>query len=241
MLMRGTFISSLMLALTISSSGQVRLTNLKPGSVGARALAFFERIEDQNFDEYLKRVRLPKVSKAFKAEVLALIAKGEEVWVSDGMKNQLAALDPVLRYHERDSVIEIKVIGVKNLFVGLQGRAVLLISESALKMLSAEELQATVAHELGHEYFWGELIEARRRKAHEVIREIELRCDGIAVIAMLRLGLDPTKLVSAINRMKLINTRIVCTDPLYHPTTGERSQFIRTMSELAQRRMAVLR
>src|SRR5215510_7750365 len=103
MLTRATLILSLMLALTISSSGQTRPTNLKPGSVEAKALAFFEQIEDRSFDDYLKRVRLPKVSQAFKAEVLARIAKGEAVKVSDRMKGKLAALGPILRYHDRDS------------------------------------------------------------------------------------------------------------------------------------------
>ncbi len=238
MLMRATLMLSLMLSLvlTISSLGQTRPANLKPGSMEAKALAFFERIEDRSFDDYLKRVRLPQVSRIFKAEALAHIAKGEEVRVSDGMKGKLAALGPILRYHERDSVIEIRVIGVKHLFVGLHGRAVLLISEPALNQLTTEELQATVAHELGHEYFWSELMEARQRKERETMREIELRCDGVAVIALRRLGLDPAKLVSALSRMRMLNARIVNTDPLYHPEPDERSRFIRAMSELAQTR-----
>lgn len=240
MLMRTTLSLSLIIALTISSSGQTRSANLKPGSVEARTLAFFERIEDRSLDDYLRRVRLPKVHAAFKAEVLARLAKGEEVWVSDRSKKKIAALEPILRYHDRDSVIEIKVIGVEHLFVGLQGRAVLLISEPALKQLSTEELQATVAHELGHEYFWGELMEARQRKERETMREIELRCDGIAVIALQRLGLDPTKLISALGKMKMINARTVNTDPFYHPEPDERSRFIRAMSELAQQRVADL-
>jgi Zn-dependent protease with chaperone function len=240
MLMRATTILSLMLALTISSSGQTRPANLKPGSVEAKALAFFEQIKDRSFDDYLKHVRLPKVSEAHKADVLTRIAKGEEVTVSGRMKDKLASLDPILKYHERNSVVEIRVIGVKELFVGFQGRAVLLISEPALNLLPAPELQAVVAHELGHEYFWSELMEARRQKKRKVIREIELRCDGIAMIALSRLGLDPAKLVSAIGRMRTFNARSVSTDPLYHPTNDERARFISAMSELAQQRGADL-
>ncbi|MGH9766327.1 MAG: hypothetical protein ACREAB_02735 [Blastocatellia bacterium] len=238
MLMRATLMLSLMLALTISSSAQTRPTNLKPGSVEAKALAFFEEIKDRSFDDYLKRVRLPKVSEAHKAEVLARIVKGEEVGVSDGMKGKLAAIEPILRYHERDSVIEIRVIGARELYIGLQGRAVLLISEKALNLLPVEELQAVVAHELGHEYFWGELMEARQRKKRGVMHEIELRCDGIAVITLLRLGLDPAKLGSALSRIRLLNARIVSTDPFYHPQPDERSRFIHAMSELARQRAA---
>lgn len=239
MLKRATLILSLMLALTISSSGQARPTNLKPGSLEAKALAFFERIEDQSFDDYLRRVRLPKVSAAFKAEVLARIAKGEVVKVSDGLKGKLAALKPILRYHKRDSVIEIKVIGVEELFVGLQGRAVLLISEPALNLLPAEQLQAVVAHELGHEYFWGELMEARQRKERAMMREIELRCDGIAVITLGRLAIDPANLVSGITRINNFNARVTAVDKLPYPSPDERFKFIRAIAELVKARNEV--
>ena len=123
-------------------------------------------------------------------------------------------------------------------FVRTQGRAVLLISEPALNLLPAPELQAVVAHELGHEYFWVEFMEARQQKKHELIREIELRCDGVAVIAMLRLGLDPAKLDSALTRIRMFNARVVSSDLLYHPQPDERSRFIHAMRELAKRRVA---
>ncbi len=239
-MMRATTILSLMVALTISSSGQTRPKNLKPGSVEANVPAFFEQIEDRSFEDYLRRIRLPKVSAAFKAEVLAQIAKGEEVKVSDRMKDKLAGLEPILRYHERDSVIEIKVISAREAYVGLQGRAVMLISEPALNLLPLEELQAAVAHELGHEYFWGEFMEARQQKKHETMVEIELHCDGIAVIALRRLGLNPLTLNSAITAIRSFNSRTVYTDSLYHPLPDERSRFIRAMSELAQQRDADL-
>ena len=97
MLMRATLILSLMLGSIISSSGQTRPANLKPGSAEAKALTFFEQIENRSFDDYLKRVRLPKVSQAFKAEVLARIARGEEAKTFDGMstrmKQKLAGLE----------------------------------------------------------------------------------------------------------------------------------------------------
>ncbi|MBS1787689.1 MAG: hypothetical protein JST85_08205 [Acidobacteria bacterium] len=235
--MRATTILSLMLTLTISSSGQTRPTNLKPGSVEAKAMAFFERIEDWSFDDYLRRVRLPKVSEAHKVEVLASIAKGEEVELSDGMKGKLAALEPILRYHERDSAIEIKVIEAREAFVRVQGRAALLISEPALNLLPAPELQAVVAHELGHEYFWVEFMEARQQKKHELMREIELRCDGIAVIALLQLRLEPQKLVSALARIGMFNARLVVfTDPLYHPQPDGRLRFIHAMRALVQQK-----
>jgi len=240
MLMRAATILSLMLALTNGSLGQPQPTNLKPGSVEAKALAFFEQVKDESFDDYLRRIRLPKVSEAHKAEVLAHLSRGKEVELSDGMKHKLGALEPILQYHGRDSAIEIRVIAAKELFVSLQARAVLLISEPALNSLPVEELQATIAHELGHEYFWVEFMEARQQKKHELMREIELRCDGVTVIALQRLKLDPAKLVSAINRMRIFNARIAITDPLYHPTNEQRERFIQAMSALANQRAGTL-
>jgi Peptidase family M48 len=234
MLKRATL--SLMLGVTISALGQTRPANLKPGSVEAKALAFFEQIEERSFEDYLRRVRLPKVSQAVKAEVLARITKGEEVRMSDRMKSKLAAIVPALKFHDRDTIVDVKVLSLPHAFVGLQGRAVLLISDPALNILSTEELQAVVAHELGHEYFWGELTEARQQKALETMREIELRCDGIAAIALVQLGIDPARIVSAVSRMRDFNARIVSTDPLYHPTNNERSRFIQAMIELARSR-----
>jgi Zn-dependent protease with chaperone function len=38
--------------------------------------------------------------------------------------------------------------------MGLYGRAVLLISLPALRLLRAEQLEALVAHEIAHEYWW---------------------------------------------------------------------------------------
>lgn len=237
MLIHTTTILSLMLAMTISSSGQTRPANLKPGSEEAKALIFFEQINDRSFDDYLRRVRLPKVSEAHKADVLARIAKSNEAEVTDKMKGKLAALEPVLRYHERDSAIEIKVIKAREAFIRIQGRAVILISEPALNLLPTPELQAVVAHELGHEYFWVAFMDARQQKNYELMREIELRCDGIAVIALLQLRLDPAKLVSALARIGMFNARILAlTDPLYHPQPDGRLRFIQAMSELAMQK-----
>jgi hypothetical protein len=238
MLLRATLLLSLLLGLTSSSLGQTPLTNLKPGSEEAKALAFFAQIAEPSFDDYLKRVRLPKVAPAFRAEVRALLAKEAEVKVSDRMKDKLARLEPILRYHERDAVIELRVISREELFVGLQGRAVLLISETALNQLSAEELQAVVAHELGHEYFWGELMAARQQKNHAAASAIELLCDGVAVITLQRLGLAPAKLISAFTAIRAVNARLVATDARFHPRPDARARFIHALDELVKARHA---
>ena len=82
--------------------------------------------------------------------MLANLARGEVVRPSTGMRTKLASLEPILRYHEREAVIDTQVITLPHAFVALQGRAVLLISEKALDLLTANELQAAVAHEMAH-------------------------------------------------------------------------------------------
>lgn len=213
----------------------------KQSELSARALQFFSEIKDVNFDAYLKRVRLPKVNAEFKAQVLAQLAKAEIVKPSEKMQAKLTALMPILQYHERDAVLEIKVINAREAFVGVQGRAVLFISENMLRLLSTEELQAVVAHELGHEYFWGELMEARQQKNHDRMRELELRCDGIAVIALERLGVEATHLISALTQMRAFNARVVATDMRPYPESKERFEFIRAMSEMVKTREAAER
>ncbi len=224
----------LFISLTISVLGQPEKPRLSETS--AKALRFFERIEEQDFNAYLKRVRLPRVEETFKAQVLMHLPSEEELSISPGMQKKLTALAPVLSYHERQAVVAIKVIRLRHIFVGLQGRAVLLISDTAFQWLTTAELQATVAHELGHEYFWGELMEARQQKNYEMMREIELRADGIAVITLRHLGLDPTKLISSITTIYSFNQRITSLDRRPYPLPDERSKFIRVMSELVKAR-----
>jgi Zn-dependent protease with chaperone function len=210
----------------------------KQSELSAKALQFFMQIADANFDLYLKRVRLPKVRAEVKAETLAQLAKVETLKPSEKTQAKLLTLLPVLQYHERDAVVDIQITNQREAFVGFRGRAVLLISQPALSILSAEELQAVVAHELGHEYFWGEMMEAQQQKRYDVMRELELRSDGIAVIALHRLGVDPAHLLAAITRIRAFNARLVDTDSLRHPLLTERAEFIRAMSELVKAREA---
>lgn len=239
MLKRALFILSLLSAITSNSLGQGRPTNLKLTSEGARALTFFEQIETHSFDDYLRRIRPHKVSDAYKTKALTQVTTGEIVTITNGMQAKLSTLAPVLRYHERDSVIEIRVINLNWFYIGLQARAVLLISEPALRQLSIVELQAAVAHELGHEYFWTEFMEAREQKKVEMMREIELRCDGIAVITLQQLGIDPLKLVTMFDKIRAANARQLYIDNFFHPRRDDRVRFILVMDELVKSKNAI--
>lgn len=208
-------------------------------ALSAKALQFFTSIQDSHFDAYLRRIRPAKTTPEIKTLVLAQLAKVESDLASEKMYAKLGGeLLPILQYHDRAEVIDIKVVHSREAYVGVQGRAVLLIAENVLRMLSAAELQAVVAHELGHEYFWPELMEARRLKNYERMREIELRCDGIAVIALERLGLDATKLLSALIKIQTYNVQRTMANPLPYPKPEERAQFIEAMRDLVRTKNA---
>jgi hypothetical protein len=72
--------------------------------------------------------------------------------------------------------------------------------------LSVPELQATVAHEIGHEYFWGDdYAVLRERHDTEALQVLELKCDGVAVLTLVALGLDPVNLYRAIEKIGRFN------------------------------------
>jgi hypothetical protein len=90
---------------------------------------------------------------------------------------KLASIEPVLRFHQRDTVYEVMVIRVQQAATWLHARAVILISEPALAIVYASELQALVAHEIAHEYVWDKFQEVRKLKANRRLQELELYCD----------------------------------------------------------------
>ncbi len=147
---------------------------------------------------------------------------------------KIDAARPVLDYHARLGVVTFKVIEVRHAFVGLHARSVLLASREALWVLSPDEFAALVAHEIAHDYIWQEYRRAMDRKDYKKMQELELRCDGIAVLTLRRLGIDTENLVSAVQKVTRFNQRrdAVATRASYVPLT-ERVTFIRAIAGLS--------
>jgi hypothetical protein len=144
----------------------------------------------------------------------------------------LAAVGPILRFHERDDLIVIKVIDLPQAVIGLHARAVLLISRPALGILTIPELQAVVAHEIGHEFFWEEYLRLRERPERRSRQQMELRCDGIAVVTLVALDLDPARLEPALRKLTLFNEQLgAMAEAEYYPRLKERAEFIRALSQ----------
>src|SRR5215469_10594233 len=154
----------------------------------------------------LDACRPEPVSNQEKQSLLAsLPERGEVKSLNEDQKRKLSALNAVLTLHARKDVYAVKVIDVPQAWTGLYGRGVLLISAPLLKIVSSGELQALVAHEIGHEYSWAAWNSAQAAGQKDRMHEIEVTCDAIAVITLQRLGENPNLLISALDRAGRFN------------------------------------
>lgn len=198
------------------------------------ALHFFTRHGPSRIAERLDSGRPAPVSVAEKERVLATLPpRGEIRELDAGRRRKLAAARGVLRLHARDTVYEVKVIEVPQAAVALHGRAVVLVSEPALDALGGEELQALVAHEIGHEYFWLEYLQARSANDQGRLRTLELLCDGLAIVTLWRAGLAPGRLISAVEKIVGYNRHRfgAARNEGDYPPLAERRRFARRLVE----------
>jgi hypothetical protein len=150
---------------------------------------------------------------------------------------KLAAIAPVLRYHHRQDVLQLKLITVGHAFVGLHARTVLLVSREALDLLDGPMLQALIGHEIGHEYFWDEYQAAVARDNQDEVRALELRCDGVAVITLRQLGLDPHAFIEAVRVMTRFNERVgAVASASSYVSLKKRIAFVETIDRLVTSR-----
>ena len=64
------------------------------------------------------------------------------------------------------------------------------------------------AHELGNDYVWDDYEDARQAGNTRGLQELELRCDGFAVITMAGLRVNPEQLASAAIKLARYNERM---------------------------------
>ena len=109
----------------------------------------------------------------------------------------------------------------------------ILVSAHALSHVDREEFAAIVAHETAHEYVWVDYEDAKQHRDHTRIRELELVCDGIAVLTLRRLGLNPERLIRAFEMLMWYNQDhrfdIDWTD---YPSRDERRTFVHAVEKL---------
>ena len=156
--------------------------------------------------------------------------KGRAVNARDRAK--LEVLYRVLRAVQRDGVYEIRVIENPPATIAIDGRAVLLISEGALGVLDADQLGAAVAHEAAHEYVWEEWQRSDKRDDWKRLRQLELVCDGIALVILQQLGLKTSSLIQGFEKLTYLNLLWFGPPPTpsRYPTLAERREFAREVA-----------
>lgn len=92
------------LGLVISSPGQSPKTTLTLGKTARQALNYFAQM-DKHPSEFLRSIRMNRIAPEFKQKVLNLIPLDSLVKPSAEEQVKLRSLSPILKYHERDSVI----------------------------------------------------------------------------------------------------------------------------------------
>jgi len=204
----------------------------QPAAPVTSALRFFDALSAMDPDSLLRALRTVPVSVQARELARATLPPEGALTPTRAEAKKLAALTPVLIYHERDQSFDIKVIDLPQAFIGLHERAILLISRPALKVLTASELQALWAHELAHDFFWGEFEQAPHGNARQ---QLELQCDGIAALTLVALGLDPTRLLAATRKLDEFNKQFgTPSNVADYPTPEDRQRFINAL--LRQRR-----
>ena len=196
--------------------------------------------DPRGFIDWLETRRPPSLSPGAKARILAgLPSEGEITNLDDAGRHKLAALKQLLQATDRASVYEVKVIDVAYARIGVFARSVILISRSAFMLLDAEELQALAAHEIGHEYFTADYENAIRTGDHRRIKDLELLCDAIAILTAHRLGMNPARLLGAVEKITRYNQKLFPTriDDTNYPTVAERRSFTHKVAAWLQKRL----
>ena len=82
---------------------------------------------------------------------------------------------------------------------------------------------------MGHECFWNEWQTARLNSEYEKMQEIELRCDGMAIVALSQLGLEPQTFIMAITKITRAHDGHRLINMEYHTPLEERIKFRNTI------------
>src|SRR5262245_38350908 len=175
----------------------------------------------------------PRLSAEPKARTAAALPKeGEVKGLTAVQREKIEAVAPVLKAHGREDDYLLKVVESRQARVAIYARSVVLITETALRVLSPTQLQALVAHEIGHELIWDEFEEARKKGDYARLRELELVCDGVAVLTLHRIGAPAWALIDGL--LELTNSNrlngLEEGDSRSYPTLLERVHFPRLVT-----------
>jgi hypothetical protein len=191
------------------------------------------------YDDLIEQINhlgpLPRIDPDLKRRVIASLPREGEVKApSPAHRKKLESVIPVLKLYGRDTDYLFKVVESPQARVAIYARFVVLVTDTALRLLTPSQLQAAVAHEIGHEYVWEEYEDARNRKDWHRIRELELFCDAVALETLVKAGTPPSALMDALLIMTSSNERngfLTEATRHSHPTLLERSRFSKDLTK----------
>jgi hypothetical protein len=229
-------VSAVCVVLIASAAAAGQSSRGEPKRPDAKVLAFFATARWTSVEDFLRSRRPAPLSQELRAQVIARLPRDGELQPTSAERRKLAALDAVLDFHDRKGIIEVKLIEVVHAAVALYARTVLLVSRDALALLTSEELQAVAAHELAHEYSWEDYQAAIKENAWERRQELELTCDGFAVMTLRALGVNPGRLTSAVTKLTRYNERVgAAGTTAAYVSLEDRRWFIETVAGLVEK------
>src|SRR5579884_4354225 len=151
---------------------------------------------------------LPRIAPDLKQRVIASLPKdGEVISLSAENCKKLQSVLPVVNLYGRGEDYLFKVVESPQARVAIHARFVVLVTDTALRLLTPSQLQALVAHEIGHDYVWEEYQEAQNRHDWRRVRELELFCDAVAVYTLISIGVPSSTLIDALRTMAASDER----------------------------------
>jgi hypothetical protein len=178
---------------------------------------------------------LPRIDPVIKQQVIASLPReGEVKSLNVEYRKKLESVARVVNMHGLDSDHLFKVVESPQARVAIHARFVVLITDTALRLLTPSQLQAIVAHEIGHDYVWEEYEDARNRHDWHRVRELELFCDAVAVFTLVRMAVPPSTLIDALRTIVASdehNGVVVDTTRNSHPSLVERSRFSKELTK----------
>ena len=171
----------------------------------------------------------PHLSVELMARIAAsLPTEGEVTVLTANQREKLDSVTPVLKAHGREGDYLVKVVRSRQARLAIYARSVVLITDTALRLLSARQIQALVSHEIGHDYVWDEFEEARKRRDFARMRELELVCDGVAIQTLHRMGEQVSALIDGLRLMTNSDrANGIEVDNRSHPSIVDRARFAR--------------
>ncbi len=133
----------------------------------------------------------------------------------------------VLQLHERSGKLDLFVFHHEAPLAQVWRGCVLLLSDSLAESLFDGELAGIIAHELGHAYFEDEMAAAQRKQDAQAMRQIELKCDAVALLSLKLLGQNPSLYLQGLKRIQELNRRQSRSSGIFqsHPELALRAQF----------------